>query len=72
MSNQAVRTKVKVAFEPFEIDEECPACDSNIHRVSVGTGPHAAVVRCSKCDRWSRWMPNAQLLSLVRKAGKTV
>ena len=67
MSKQAVKAKPRVAFESFEIDEDCPDCGSNIHRVSVGTGPHAAVVRCSKCDRWSRWMSKSQLLSLLRK-----
>jgi endogenous inhibitor of DNA gyrase (YacG/DUF329 family) len=70
MSHQAVKAKVNVPFESFEIDEDCPACGSDSHRVSVGKGPHAAMVRCSKCDRWSRWMSKSQLLSIVRKATK--
>lgn len=36
--------------------QPCPNCGATQARLAAGTRPHYAALRCSRCDRWIKWM----------------
>jgi hypothetical protein len=41
------------------IDVPCITCGETVVVIGEGTGPHAASLRCSNCDRHRGWLPRA-------------
>lgn len=40
--------------------ETCPNCKSSETYIGPGSGPHAAALRCRRCDRLYCWIPKAE------------
>ena len=56
------------------VDYPCRRCWSwQVVIVDVATGPHAALLRCDRCDRFRQWLPLAAykfLREVVRNFGR--
>jgi predicted Zn finger-like uncharacterized protein len=63
----------RIAQPPYKLGERiytgltkvrCKNCGSAVFRIDNGIGPHAAAVRCGRCDGFVKWLKREIVMSV--------